>query len=62
MIEVFAWVVMLIVAVSAIAMFFIAGLLLGYFAKSHNHPWAEAVTIRRVILRQITILNYINPF
>jgi Protein of unknown function (DUF3302) len=62
MIEVFAWVVILIVAVSAIAMFFIVGLLPGYFAKSRNHPWAEAVTIRRVILRQIAILNYINPF
>jgi len=26
-------------------MFFIAGSLPGYIAKSRNHPWAQAVTV-----------------
>jgi hypothetical protein len=45
MIDIFAWIVLLILVVSAVAMFFIAGSLPGYIAKSRNHPWAQAVTV-----------------
>jgi Protein of unknown function (DUF3302) len=44
-IDVFAWIVLIILAASAIAMVFIAGSLPGYIAKSRHHPWAEAVTV-----------------
>jgi hypothetical protein len=43
--DVFAWLVMLILLASAVAIFFIAGSLPGYIAKSRNHPWAEAVQV-----------------
>ena len=45
MLDLFAWIVMLILAASAVAMFFIAGSLPGHIAKSRNHPWAQAVTM-----------------
>jgi hypothetical protein len=44
-IDIFAWIVLLILAASAVAMFFIAGSLPGYIAKSRNHPWAQAVAV-----------------
>jgi flagellar biosynthesis protein FlhB len=43
--DIFAWIVMLILLVSAVAIFFIAGSLPGHIAKSRNHPWAEAVQV-----------------
>jgi uncharacterized BrkB/YihY/UPF0761 family membrane protein len=43
--DVFAWVVLLILAASAIAIFFIAGSLPGHIAKSRGHPQAHAVTM-----------------
>jgi membrane-bound acyltransferase YfiQ involved in biofilm formation len=45
MIDLLAWVVLLILAVSAVAMFFIAGSLPGHIARSRNHPWSQAVTV-----------------
>ena len=45
MIDVFAWIVLLILVASAITIFFIAGSLPGHIAKSRGHPWAQAVTI-----------------
>ena len=44
MLDAFAWVVLLILLASALAMFFIAGSLPGHIAKSRGHPWAQAVT------------------
>jgi hypothetical protein len=44
-IDIFAWIVLLILAASTVAMFFIAGALPGYIAKSRHHPWAEAVQV-----------------
>jgi hypothetical protein len=44
-IDVFAWIVLIILAASVVAMFFIVGSLPGYIAKSRHHPWAEAVTV-----------------
>jgi membrane-bound acyltransferase YfiQ involved in biofilm formation len=43
--DLFAWVVLLILVVSTVAMFFIAGSLPGHVAKSRNHPWAQAVQV-----------------
>lgn len=45
LLDLFAWIVMLILSISAVAMFFIAGSLPGHIAKSRNHPWAQAVTM-----------------
>ena len=43
--DVFAWIVLLILVASALAMFFIAGALPGHIAKTRGHPYAEAVTV-----------------
>jgi hypothetical protein len=43
--DIFAWVVLLILVASGVAMFFIMGWLPGHIAKSRNHPQAEAVTV-----------------
>jgi hypothetical protein len=43
--NIFAWIVLIILLASAIAMFFIAGSLPGHIAKSRNHPWAYAVQV-----------------
>ena len=45
MIDIFAWIVLLILVASGIAIFFIAGSLPGHIAKSRGHPWAQAVTV-----------------
>jgi hypothetical protein len=45
MIDVFAWIVLLILAASAFAMFFFAGSLPGYVARRRGHPWAQAVGV-----------------
>ena len=43
--DIFAWIVLLILVVSGLAVFFIAGWLPGHVAKSRNHPQAEAVMV-----------------
>jgi hypothetical protein len=43
--DIFAWIVLFILAASALAMFFIAGWLPGHIAKARAHPQAEAVTV-----------------
>ena len=45
MIDIFAWIVLLVLVASAIVIFFIAGSLPGHIAKSRGHPWATAVTV-----------------
>jgi hypothetical protein len=45
MLDAFAWIVLLVLLASALAMFFIAGSLPGHIAKSRGHPWAQAVTV-----------------
>jgi hypothetical protein len=45
MLDIFAWIVLLILVASVLAMFFIAGYLPGHIAKSRGHPWAQAVTV-----------------
>lgn len=41
--DVFAWIVLLVLAASTIAVFCILGWLPGHVAKSRNHPAAQAV-------------------
>jgi multidrug efflux pump subunit AcrA (membrane-fusion protein) len=43
--DLFAWIVLLILAASAAGVFCIAGWLPGHIAKSRGHPWAQAVTV-----------------
>jgi Protein of unknown function (DUF3302) len=46
MIDVFAWIVLLILVASAIAIFFCRGQTLpGHIARSRGHSWATAVTV-----------------
>jgi NADH:ubiquinone oxidoreductase subunit H len=42
--DIFAWLVLLILVASVVAIFFVAGWLPGHIAKTRNHPQAEAVT------------------
>jgi hypothetical protein len=41
--DIFAWIVLIILAASAIGVFCIAGWLPGHIAKTRLHPWADAV-------------------
>jgi hypothetical protein len=41
--DLFAWIVLAILVVSAVAMILIAGSLPGHIAKTRGHPWAQAV-------------------
>jgi hypothetical protein len=45
LLDLFAWIVLIILFASAVAMFFIVGSLPGYIAKSRSHPWAQAVAV-----------------
>jgi uncharacterized BrkB/YihY/UPF0761 family membrane protein len=42
--DIFAWIVLIILVASAIAVFCILGSLPGHIAQARGHPWAEAVT------------------
>lgn len=43
--DIFAWIVLIILVASAFAVFFIAGWLPGHIAKHRGHPYAHAVTV-----------------
>jgi hypothetical protein len=43
--DIFAWIVLLILVASAVAVFCIMGWLPGHIAKIRGHPWAHAVTV-----------------
>jgi hypothetical protein len=43
LLDVFAWIVLIVLAASAIAVFCIVGALPGVVARNRNHPWAPAV-------------------
>jgi hypothetical protein len=43
--DIFAWIVLVIVIASIVAVLCIAGWLPGDIAKSRGHPWAQAVTV-----------------
>ena len=44
-IDVFAWIVLIVLALTAVAIFVALGMAPGYIAKSRNHPWALAVEV-----------------
>jgi membrane-bound acyltransferase YfiQ involved in biofilm formation len=43
--DLFAWIVLIIMLASTAAVICIAGWLPGHIAKTRNHPWAQAVTV-----------------
>lgn len=45
MLDVFAWIVLIVAIASTIAVVCIAGALPGMIAKRRGHPWAQAVTV-----------------
>jgi membrane-bound acyltransferase YfiQ involved in biofilm formation len=45
MIDIFAWIVLIVVVASTVAVVLFLAALPGRIAKSRNHPWAQAVTV-----------------
>jgi hypothetical protein len=45
MIDIFAWVVLLVLIALAVALFIALGMLPGHVARQRGHPWAEAVAV-----------------
>jgi hypothetical protein len=43
--DIFAWIVLIIVVVSTIGVVCIAGWLPGHIARTRGHPWTQAVTV-----------------
>jgi hypothetical protein len=43
--DIFAWIVLIVLAASAVAVFCIAGALPGRIARGRGHPYAHAVTV-----------------
>jgi hypothetical protein len=43
--DIFAWIVLIILVASVVAVFCIAGWLPGHIAKTRRHPQAQAVTV-----------------
>jgi membrane-bound acyltransferase YfiQ involved in biofilm formation len=43
--DIFAWIVLIVLVVCTIAVVCIAGALPGRIARSRAHPWAQAVTV-----------------
>jgi hypothetical protein len=41
--DIFAWIVLVVLAASTIGVIIIAGALPGQIARSRGHPWAQAV-------------------
>ncbi|SNT11965.1 Protein of unknown function [Tardiphaga sp. OK246] len=42
--DIFAWIVLLVVVASVVGVLCIVGWLPGHIARTRHHPWAEAVT------------------
>jgi hypothetical protein len=43
--DIFAWIVLVVLACSTIAVIFIMAMLPGIIARSRKHPWAHAVSV-----------------
>jgi hypothetical protein len=43
--DIFAWIVLVVLAASTIFVVVFMAMLPGMIAKSRNHPWAQAVTV-----------------
>jgi len=44
-IDVFAWIILIVLVLTVIVVFVGLGMAPGYFAKKRNHPWAKAVEV-----------------
>lgn len=44
-IDIFAWIVLIVLVLSTAGVIIIMAMLPGMIAKRRNHPWAEAVTV-----------------
>ena len=44
-IDIFSWVVLLVVIATAAGVFVALGMIPGHIARKRNHPWAEAVAV-----------------
>ena len=44
-VDIFAWIVLVVVLATLVAIFVLLGMLPGMVARQRNHPWAEAVSI-----------------
>lgn len=44
-IDIFAWVVLLVLIATVVAVFVTLGMMPGHIARKRNHPWAEAVAV-----------------
>jgi hypothetical protein len=45
MIDIFAWVVLILLIVTLVAILVVLGTMPGRIARRRGHPWAEAVTV-----------------
>ncbi|MBP1887438.1 DUF3302 domain-containing protein [Sinorhizobium mexicanum] len=45
MIDIFAWIVLIVLVLSTVFVIVFLAMLPGMIAKRRNHPWAEAVTV-----------------
>jgi len=43
--DIFAWIVLILLLVSTVAVVVFLAMLPGMIAKKRNHPWAQAVTV-----------------
>lgn len=44
-IDLFAWIVLVVLAATAVAVFVALGMMPGHIARKRGHPWVEAVTV-----------------
>ena len=44
-IDIFAWIVLVVVLATLVATFVALGMMPGHIARKRGHPWAEAVTV-----------------
>ncbi|NLS02230.1 DUF3302 domain-containing protein [Rhizobium sp. P32RR-XVIII] len=44
-IDIFAWIVLIVLVLSTVAVIVFLAMLPGMIAKRRNHPWAQAVTV-----------------
>lgn len=44
-VDVFAWIVLVVLVLSTVAVIVFLAMLPGMIARRRNHPWAEAVTV-----------------
>jgi hypothetical protein len=44
-IDIFAWIVLIVLVATAVAVFVALGMMPGHIARKRGHPWAQAVTV-----------------